>query len=211
MSQPGSRPAVRAAVAARLATCALAAVVVACGGSSPPATLLPTAPAAAVATHVAATDVPAPISPRPGLTPIGALERATVVRVVDGDTIRVDRGRGSEAVRYIGIDAPETVRPNHPVEWMGPEAASANAALVSDREVLLERDVSDADGFGRLLRYVWVELEPGGLAMVNLELVARGYAAAVTYPPDVRWTDALRAAQAAAREAGLGLWGDPPP
>lgn len=146
----------------------------------------------------------------PGPTPVGAIERAVVLRVVDGDTIRVDRGAGSEPVRYIGIDAPETVRPNHPVEWMGPEATSANAALVEGREVLLERDVSDTDAFGRLLRYVWVEPEPGRLVMVNLELVARGYAAAVTYPPDVRWADELRAAMAAARGAGLGLWGDPP-
>lgn len=211
MSRSGSRRAVRGAVTAVLATCALAVVVAACGGSSSPPTLLPDASAAPSSTPVAATGAPAPVSPRPGPTPFGVLERATVVRVVDGDTIRVDRGRGSEAVRYIGIDAPETVRPNHPVEWMGPEAAAANASLVGGREVLLERDVSDTDGFGRLLRYVWVELEPGGLAMVNLELVGRGYAAAVTYPPDVRWTDALRAAQAAARDAGLGLWGDPPP
>lgn len=211
MSLSGSRRAVRGAVTVALAACALAVVVVACGGSSPPATSLPAASVSATSTPAAATGAPATVSPRPGPTPVGALERATVVRVVDGDTIRVDRGRGSEAVRYIGIDAPETVRPDHPVEWMGPEAAAANASLVEGREVLLERDVSDTDRFGRLLRYVWVELESSGLAMVNLELVARGYAAAVTYPPDVRWTDALRAAQAAARDAGLGLWGDPLP
>lgn len=128
---------------------------------------------------------------------------------MDGDTIRIDRGRGSEALRYIGIDTPETVRPDAPVEWMGLEATEANRRLVEGREVLLERDVSEADPFGRLLRYVWLEQESGWL-MVNLELVARGYAAAITYPPDVRWTDELRAAQAVARDAGVGLWGVPP-
>lgn len=146
----------------------------------------------------------------PGLAPVGPTEEARVLRIVDGDTIRVDRGRGSETLRYIGIDTPETVRPNSPVEWMGREAAEANRTLVDGRAVVLERDVSDVDGFGRLLRYVWLD-EGSGWLMVNLELVARGYATAVTYPPDVRWTDALLEAQAAARDAGVGLWGSPPP
>jgi micrococcal nuclease len=150
----------------------------------------------------------------PHLAPVGPTETARVIRIVDGDTIVVDRGRGAgpERLRYIGIDAPESVAPDRPIEWMGPEAAAANARLVEDRDVLLERDVSEVDRFGRLLRYVWVA-DPGGgpgLVMVNLVLVAQGYAAAVTYPPDVRYTDILLAAQAEAREAGRGLWGPAP-
>lgn len=199
-----------AAASARAVAAALLACVVAGCGAGPFATAWPTTTPVSSSAGPAVTARPGPTPALPGPTPVGAVERAVVLRIVDGDTIRVDRGAGSEPVRYIGIDAPETVRPNHPVEWMGPEATSANAALVEGREVLLERDVSDTDAFGRLLRYVWVEQEPGRLVMVNLELVARGYAAAVTYPPDVRWTDELRAAMAAARDAGLGLWGDPP-
>jgi endonuclease YncB( thermonuclease family) len=142
------------------------------------------------------------------------VERAVVVRVVDGDTIIVDRGRGAERLRYVGIDAPESVRPDAPVEFMGHEAAAANAMLVDGREVLLERDVSDRDRFDRLLRYVW--LPPagdgdGGWLLVNLELVRMGFANAASFPPDVRLIDELRAAERAAREAGLGLWGSPAP
>jgi micrococcal nuclease len=70
--------------------------------------------------------------------------------------------------------------------------------------------VSDRDRFGRLLRYVWLR-EGEDWRLVNLELVAQGYAQAVSCPPDVRRQDVLRDAEAAARAAGAGLWGAPPP
>ncbi len=132
------------------------------------------------------------------------------MRIVDGDTIVINRGRGSERVRYIGMDTPESVKPNTPVEFMAKEASAANEALVAGREVVLERDVSETDQYGRLLRYVWLR-EAGSWVFVNLELVRTGYAQVATYPPDVRWTDTLLAAERHAREAGLGLWGPATP
>jgi micrococcal nuclease len=145
------------------------------------------------------------VTPPPG--PVGDVERARVVRVVDGDTILVDIRGERERVRYIGIDAPESVRPDSPVEPFATEAAAENAALVNGRDVVLERDVSDRDTFGRLLRYVWVP-RPGDEPplFVNFELVARGFANAVTYPPDLRHTELLRAAEREAREQDRGLW-----
>jgi micrococcal nuclease len=47
--------------------------------------------------------------------------------------------------------------------------------------------------------------------LVNLELVRQGYAQVETDPPDVRYADRFVAAQRAAREAGLGLWGTAAP
>lgn len=137
---------------------------------------------------------------------------ARVVRVVDGDTLVIDRGHGNERLRYIGMDAPESVKPGSPVESMGREASAANAALVEGREIVLERDVSETDQYDRLLRYAWLR-EGDAWLMVNLELVGRGYAHVVTYPPDVRWVEELRSAERAARDAGAGLWGPatPPP
>jgi micrococcal nuclease len=145
-------------------------------------------------------------SPTAGLHPEGATETARVVRVVDGDTLIIDRGRGDERLRYIGIDTPESVRPDTPVEFMGREASAANAALVEGAMVVLETDVSETDQFDRLLRYVWLR-EGDTWLFVNLELVRQGYAQVVTFPPDVRWIDAPRAAQRVARDAGIGLWG----
>lgn len=138
--------------------------------------------------------------------PIGATETARVIRVVDGDTLIIDRGLGNERLRYIGIDTPESVKPDTPVAFMGKEASAANAALVEGATLVLEKDVSDTDKYGRLLRYAW-RRDGERWLFVNLELVRQGYAQVVTYPPDVRWTETLRDAQRVARDAGLGLWG----
>ncbi|HET8568554.1 MAG TPA: thermonuclease family protein [Candidatus Limnocylindria bacterium] len=122
--------------------------------------------------------------------------------MTDGDTIRVRLNGLDVAVRYIGIDTPETVDPRRDVQCFGREAATANAALVADKTVDLEKDVSETDRFGRLLRYVYV-----GDAMVNAELVRRGFAKATTYPPDVKYQERFVALEAEARRAEAGLWG----
>ena len=158
----------------------------------------------------AVSSAPPIVSVVPGLEPEGDVETATVVRVVDGDTLVIDRGRGEERLRYIGLDAPESVRPETPVEFMGREAAAANAALVEGRTLVLERDVSDTDRFGRLLRYAWLD-DGEGWRLVNLELVAQGYAQSVSFPPDVKRQELLLEAERAARDAGLGLWGPATP
>ena len=129
--------------------------------------------------------------------------------MVDGDTIKVSMAGTTYTVRYIGIDTPETVDPNSPVMWMGPEASSANERLVAGQTVTLERDVSETDRFGRLLRYVWLST-PKGWLLVNEELVRLGYASSSSYPPDVRYQDRFVAAQRKAAEAGRGLWGPTP-
>ena len=78
----------------------------------------------------------------------------------------------------------------------------SNRELVDGETVGLEADVSETDRFGRLLRYVWV-----GDEMVNEALVERGYAEEKAYPPDVKHQEALREAEIAAHEDGLGIWG----
>jgi micrococcal nuclease len=148
---------------------------------------------------------PAPSNSAATLEPVGATETATVVRIVDGDTIVIDRGHGDERLRYIGIDTPESVKPDTPVQPFAELASEANQRLVERRTVVLERDVSETDRFGRLLRYVWL-LDGSAWTFVNLELVRDGFAHATTYPPDVRWTDTFRAAERSARDAGRGLW-----
>ena len=126
---------------------------------------------------------------------------ARVTRVIDGDTIEVNLGGATYKVRYIGIDTPETVHPSEPVECFGKEASDKNSELVEGKIVRLEKDVSETDKYGRLLRYVWV----GGI-FVNDYLVRQGYAYAYTYPPDVKYAEQFAEAQIEARENNRGLW-----
>ena len=121
-----------------------------------------------------------------------------VERVIDGDTIEIVDG---ERVRYIGMDTPESVTPGKSVECYGKEASEENRRLVEGKAVRLEKDTSDRDQYGRLLRYVYV-----GDTFVNLQLVAQGYARTDAYPPDIRYQDRITAAKDAAKSAGLGLW-----
>ncbi len=143
------------------------------------------------------------------LKPTGETVEARVVEVVDGDTIKVELDGETVSVRYIGIDSPETRAPDSPLAWFGPAATKANAELVEGRTVVLEKDVSETDQYGRLLRHVWLETE-GGILLVNLELIKRGYAQLMTYPPDVKYVDILTKAQETARSTALGLWAPEP-
>ncbi|MDP9487448.1 MAG: thermonuclease family protein [Actinomycetota bacterium] len=142
----------------------------------------------------------------PEAVPAGAIE-ATVVGVSDGDTIRVEIASQPHTVRMILIDTPETRKPNSPVECFGPEATARTKALLPQgRTVYLEKDVSETDRYGRLLRYVWFEGEDGRARLANEVLVREGYTALYTYPPDVRYAERIRAAQEAAVAEAAGLW-----
>jgi micrococcal nuclease len=158
---------------------------------------------------------PQPLSPvsSPALSTLSAtesgvlaessFEKALVKRVIDGDTIELADGR---KLRYIGIDTPETVNPNRPTGCFGKEASLKNRELVSGKEVELEKDVSETDRYGRLLRYVYLVIG-GERTMVNELLVKEGYANASSYPPDIKYQEKLKNAERLARETKVGLWG----
>lgn len=132
-----------------------------------------------------------------------AVGTAQVVRVVDGDTIRVRMGGRTERVRYIGVDTPESVKPGTPVQCFAERASAANAALVAGRRVRLVTDAEERDRYGRLLAYVY--REPDG-AFVNAALVRDGYARTLTIPPNVAHRDDFARLAEAARRADRGLW-----
>lgn len=141
----------------------------------------------------------------PGTSAPPQRPNATVVRVIDGDTIEVDAGDQRERVRLIGIDTPESVDPRRPVACFGKEAsAHTDSVLPRGTPVVLVRDVEARDRYGRLLAYVYRASD--GL-FVNLALARDGYATTLTYPPNVAHAEELRAAVAEARAGGLGLWG----
>jgi micrococcal nuclease len=135
---------------------------------------------------------------------------ATVTDVVDGDTIEVELPDGSEEdVRYIGIDTPETVKPDTPVQCGGPRAHEVNERLVAGREVTLRFDAERRDVYGRLLAYVYLPATgPGGLPLfVNAELVRRGLARTLTIPPNDSFAALFDRLAARAGARGRGLWG----
>lgn len=143
---------------------------------------------------------------------LSATESASIFkvkRVIDGDTIEIDNG---QKIRYIGIDTPETVSPGKEIDCFAREASDKNKELVLGREVRLEKDVSDTDRYGRLLRYVYTKGPdlPEGIEwiLVNDLLVREGYAQASTYPPDVKYQNLFLESQRYAKENGLGLWSE---
>ena len=175
---------------------ALVALLTACADKSPGGDVRPTA--------FDVTPTPTlPAGPTISLPRPANLQTARVTKVVDGDTIEVEIDGMTYKLRYIGVDTPETVDPNRPMGCYGHEAAQRNLELVVGQTVGLEKDVSETDEFGRLLRYVWV-----GDEMVNATLVREGYAEAKSYPPDTKHQEMLDELENLARTAGRGLWGE---
>ncbi|WP_343032809.1 thermonuclease family protein [Anaerotalea alkaliphila] len=141
----------------------------------------------------------------------GPLETGVVARVVDGDTILVRLGGGEEVrVRLIGVDTPESVgRYASDPEPYGKEAAAFTRERLEGRVVHLEKDVSDTDRYGRLLRYVWTGKPESGdweEDMFNAVLVKEGYARVATFPPDVKMADRFLELERTARKGDKGLW-----
>jgi micrococcal nuclease len=134
----------------------------------------------------------APVSPKPSTNAV----TAKVLRVIDGDTIDVELNEERQRVRYIGMNTPERDEPCFN------EATQANVDLVAGKEVRLERDVSDTDRYGRLLRYVFVNN-----TFVNEALVAGGYAEAVLYRPDGKHYELFSQLEVEAAQTRLGCHG----
>ena len=130
-----------------------------------------------------------------------------VVRVIDGDTVKIDYNGEATKVRLIGVDTPETVHPNKPVEASGKEASNFTKNLLQGESVYLRYDVERTDTFGRLLAYVY--RAPDGL-FVNLEIVRQGYGHVYTQFP-FKHIEVFRYYGNRARAAGKGLYGTPQP
>jgi micrococcal nuclease len=136
-------------------------------------------------------------------TPKGQLY--DVVRVVDGDTVVLSIDNKPVKFRLIGVDTPETVHPNKPVERFGREASKFTKDLLLGKKVFIEREpaANSKDRYGRDLAYLY--LENGTL--VNKEIILQGFGFAyLKYP--FNKMDEFKEAQQEARSARRGLWGD---
>lgn len=145
--------------------------------------------------------------PEPTILPDGTSGLAgQIVSVTDGDTVVVDFGpAGTERVRLLGIDTPETVKPNSPVECWGPQASARTEELLPPGTPILgQRDAEARDRYGRLLLYLW-RADDG--RFVNRTLLEEGHAEPLSIAPNHARRAELSAASAQARAAALGLWG----
>lgn len=133
-----------------------------------------------------------------------------MVRVVDGDTVRVlvDGQREDISVRLIGIDTPETVAPGRPVECFGPEASDFAKQVLDQERVLLEFDPTqgETDRFNRTLAYVWVVSPSGTTTLFNLAAITGGFAREAQYGSRYAWQPEFLAAQDQAQANGIGRW-----
>ncbi|HEX4982963.1 MAG TPA: thermonuclease family protein [Ilumatobacteraceae bacterium] len=142
----------------------------------------------------------------PASTASGSVAQANAVveAVVDGDTIDVRIDGDEERVRLIGIDTPETKKPDTPVECFGPEATAFTQSLLAPgTPVRLERDVVGRDDYGRLLAYLYRASD--GI-LVNYEIVRQGFARPLTIPPNDSYAEQFVQAARAAERDDAGLW-----
>ncbi|MBM4146241.1 MAG: thermonuclease family protein [Nitrospira sp.] len=126
---------------------------------------------------------------------------APVISVADGDTVTVILGSKEEKVRLIGIDAPELGQ----IPW-GVESKKYLESLIktSGSKARLEYDVDKRDKYGRILAYLWTK----DGTLLNLSMVKNGQAVLYTFPPNVKYVNDLKAAQAEARNKRLGIWSE---
>lgn len=136
-------------------------------------------------------------------SPGGELE-ARVVRIVDGDTLKVRVGGAEDTVRLTGIDTPESKKPGTPVECYALEADRELRRLAGGESVRLVLDREPRDRYDRLLAYVYRERDG---AFVNERLVRGGYAETLSIAPNTRFEERFAEVEDAAREAARGLWG----
>lgn len=157
-----------------------------------------------LAAALAAVSLPIAACGEPGAPTFapGDEVNAPVVRVVDGDTIKVEIEGREEYVRYIGVDTPETVDPDQPVQCFGHRASVLNDKLVAGETVRLRFDAEQRDAYGRLLAYVYA-----GRELVNAELVRRGFARTLTIAPNTSKAGLFARLEHAAAVRGRGLWG----
>lgn len=132
----------------------------------------------------------------------GDVKTAKVISVIDGDTFIIE---GNQKVRYIGIDTPEIINDTSGKkvadECYARESYEENRRLIEGKTVRLERDVSDNDKYGRLLRYVYLDD-----IFVNQHLLSQGFAKLMTIKPDIKYYQSFKQVELKARAEGIGLW-----
>jgi len=137
---------------------------------------------------------PKPPSSPPPSTTSNTTTETTVNRVIDGDTIVLST---NEHLRLIGINAPEL----NSKQCYSSESFTFLKNLVEGKAIKLEKDLSNTDKYGRLLRYVYLDN-----IFINNYLVENGIAKAEDFPPDSKYKELFKLSEISAKSKNLGLW-----
>jgi endonuclease YncB( thermonuclease family) len=131
-----------------------------------------------------------------------------VIKVTDGDTIKVSISGYRFSVRPIGIDTPETVHPTKPIGCFGPESSDYAKDLLGGSNVYLEYDKSQApfDKYKRVLAHVWTEEKE----LYASGAIQQGYGIEFTYATDYKYKQLYLEDQSKAKANSVGLWGSCP-
>ena len=138
--------------------------------------------------------------------------QAVIVRAVDGDTAVVKVDGQEKRVRFLGVDTPETVHPNKPVQFYGKEASNFTKENLNGKRVWLEYDANPQDRYGRHLAYIWLKnpktIDEASIRenMFNAKLLLGGYAKVMIIRPNKRYESEFKKFEAEARQAKRGLW-----
>ncbi|MBQ4431583.1 MAG: thermonuclease family protein, partial [Synergistaceae bacterium] len=136
----------------------------------------------------------------------------TVTRVVDGDTAEITVDGAKRRVRFLGVDTPETVHPNKPVQFFGPEASAFTKESLTGKRVWLEYDKNPQDRYSRHLAYIWtakpksINTETIRRDMFNAKMLLGGYAKVMIIKPNNRYAQQFKEFEAEARNLRRGLW-----
>lgn len=139
------------------------------------------------------------------------LYEAVVLRVVDGDTIIVALNNREERIRMIGVDAPESVSLNEEENTVWGQSASeyTKSVLEPGTKIWLTFDIEERDQYGRMLAYIWLDSDTENLNhLFQKQLIGEGYALAIRYEPNTKYTAELYATMEGAISDRSGLWAE---
>ncbi len=144
----------------------------------------------------------------------GGFISGVVTRVADGDTASIRVNGEERRVRFLGVDTPETVHPNKPVQYYGKEASNFTKESLTGKTVWLEYDSSPTDRYNRHLAYIWTS-KPNSITessirkdMFNAKLLLEGYAKVMIIKPNKKYEALFRKFESEAKSAKRGLWSE---
>lgn len=133
-------------------------------------------------------------------------DKVDFFRCVDGDTAKFILNKQEITVRFLGIDTPESVKPNEEVEEYGKEASNYTCRkLKHAKKIVLEYDekADSEDKYDRVLAYVFLDDK-----LLQEDILKNGYAKVKYINKEYKYYDRLVDAENKAKEKKKGIYSD---